>query len=256
MFGVPKLIAEHCKEVNEVLFVYSIDEFENLTFEQQRFINTLVREKELPSTLRIGSRLYGVKTQATDSDEEENLKSSEFEILPLDRLFRLHKKRYGTFAKSLLDKRLSEAYGLLEERNKIGRDDFNWAEYFEEIDEGWASPYFLELVKGKPSCERRHIIKLRHNLLLFGIDDERASGMAGLLCNEKYPLLEKAGILALYQAMYDNKDVGRACIEVSESYTRFLENDHGRNRVSSIIEHYKSDLVAQSAGRMTETSTI
>jgi hypothetical protein len=161
VFGIPKLLAERYAFLRNVLFVYSIDEFENLTLDQQKLINTLVREKEFPSTLRIGSRLYGIKTQATDSAEEENLRNSEFESLYLDQIFRTHKKRYSTFAKELIEKRLTAAYGLTDDDSKINTIDVNWAEFFETWDDNWKSKDIVKLVGGKPPHERAHFLSLR-----------------------------------------------------------------------------------------------
>ena len=40
-------------------FLYLLDEYENLADRQQRYINTLLREKELPCSFKIGGRTYG-----------------------------------------------------------------------------------------------------------------------------------------------------------------------------------------------------
>ena len=52
VFGVPKAAVEALAPLSGVKFAYLIDEFENLTRDQQRYVNTLVREKELPTELR------------------------------------------------------------------------------------------------------------------------------------------------------------------------------------------------------------
>ena len=62
LFGIPKIINKLVPPFANCLFVYLIDEFENLLDYQQRYFNTLIREKESPTTFKIGSRLYGVKT--------------------------------------------------------------------------------------------------------------------------------------------------------------------------------------------------
>ena len=44
LFGIPKIISKYFKPLEDCFFVYIIDEFENLNLEQQRYINTLIRE--------------------------------------------------------------------------------------------------------------------------------------------------------------------------------------------------------------------
>ena len=110
IFGIPKLLSSRYEFLKNVMFVYSIDEFENLTVSQQTFVNTLVRERELPVTIRVGGRLYGVRTWQTNSAEEEILQNSEYELLPLDERFRARKKTYRDFAHAVIHKRLVAAF--------------------------------------------------------------------------------------------------------------------------------------------------
>ncbi len=245
VFGIPKLLAERYAFLRDVLFVYSIDEFENLTINQQKLINTLVREKELPSTLRIGSRLYGVKTNATDSAEEENLRNSEFEVLSLDQLFRTHKRHYSTFAKKLIEKRLAAAFGLFTDKHVLKPIDIDWHSFFETYDDSWNSEAILTLVKGKPSAQRRHFILLKEKLISGGLTPKAADTIVGDLSSTAYPLLEKTNVLLLYQDMYDNKQLLTSSSEIRAMCGRFAQKPSERSRYASTLEHYKTDLLAQ-----------
>lgn len=246
VFGIPKLLSKMFPFLKSVLFVYSIDEFENLTQEQQRLMNTLVREKELPSTLRIGSRLYGIKTHATDSAAEENLRDSEFETLYLDQIFRTHKKRYASFAKQLIDKRLASAYGLTGDRSKIEPvDGMKWAGFFEEPDENWNSPEFLELVKNKPSPERRHFVDLQEKLGSATFSPGTIRKVVGNLSAPDFPLLEKTNLLIFYQEMSKSEDALDSSASIRALCREYAESPTSKGRYGSTIDHYKSDLVAQ-----------
>src|SRR5262249_11112946 len=77
VFGVPQLFAKHFAALNGVKIAYLIDELENLTEPQQQYVNTLIREKAPPCTFKVGSRLYGFRTQRTLSAGEENRPGSE-----------------------------------------------------------------------------------------------------------------------------------------------------------------------------------
>ena len=107
VFGIPQILAAHIPELRDTVFVYLIDEFENLTEQQQKLINTLIREKQTPCSFKIGTRLYGQRTQSTFCADEEIKEGSEYEKLPLDVRFRNKERRYRTFARRLVIKRLT-----------------------------------------------------------------------------------------------------------------------------------------------------
>ena len=69
VFGLPRIL-HHLSGFAPLVFVYLIDEFENLTKPQQRYINTLIRERQAPCTLKVGVRPYGFKTKETMSAGE------------------------------------------------------------------------------------------------------------------------------------------------------------------------------------------
>jgi hypothetical protein len=246
VFGIPKLLAARYRFLRNVLFVYSIDEFENLTSDQQKLINTLVREKELPSTLRIGSRLYGVKTHATDSAEEENLQNSEFESLYLDQLFRTHKKRYSTFAKELIEKRLAAAYGLPRGSGKINAIDIRWEEFFETCDDSWRSVDIVALVKGRPSHERRHFVAFREKVLAGGVPEGTVDKVISNLSAPDFPILEKVNLLLFYQGESRGVDSPLSVsAEIRRMCRDFIENQSTKGRYGAVLDHFKSDLIAQ-----------
>jgi hypothetical protein len=84
LFGIPQLLAKRVEQLKNVVFSYQLDEFENISEQQQRYINSLLRERQAPSTFRVGSRLYGVKTYKTYSSDEENREGSEFDKVVLE----------------------------------------------------------------------------------------------------------------------------------------------------------------------------
>ncbi len=245
VFGIPKLFVKHCPIIKDVLFVYSIDEFENLTIEQQRLINTLVREKELPCTLRIGARLYGVRTKQTDSADEENLKDSEFEDLRIDQDFRIHKDRYADFARQLIQKRLAAAMGLTSEKAELHTGDMDWDFFFESFDTSWDSTDILDLLKGGIGEDRRHFVSFRKRLSLLGIRPDEIGSYVRALRSDRYPLLEKLNILLFYQSLYRNKPLDAAAERIRTQCVTFLENPTAATSYTRKLEHYKSDLVAQ-----------
>lgn len=240
VFGIPKCLVERCPALREVTVVYLIDELENLSKYQQRIINSLVRDRELPTTFRIGARLYGIKTLETFSSEEENLPDSEFVRVVLDEEMRRATKRYDAFARSMLRKRLSEAaFGMTVEVDSLQRA-------FSVQDETWSSEVYLRMVKGEVSRERTHFRRFRQKLRRAGIQDE--DGICEALAQFEYPLIEKASILAFYRRVRRGDEPKALAEDIREQAEQFMKGaDKGRrgNRVRSIIEHNRTDLSAQ-----------
>jgi hypothetical protein len=231
LFGLPKILSEQVSFLRAVVFLYCIDEFEMLSVDQQEVVNSLVRDKAPPSTLRIGSRLYGIKTQRTDGGLEENLNNSEYRQLVLDSRFRLHKDRYVEFAKTLVQRRMLAAFGA---GIDVGR-------LFESLDDSWDSARFRSLVPAQPA-EREHFRRLRSK---FAGAEVSADEVISLLSCESYPVLEKLNVLLLYQMITKGKAVERSAAEIAQSCAVFVEGEKRKSRYKQALDHYKSDLIAQ-----------
>ena len=231
LFGLPKLLSEVVPCFQSVLFLYCIDEFENLTEGQQQVVNSFVRDKCPPSTLRVGSRLYGVKTHRTDGGAEENLRESEFRQLVMDRVFRQHKDRYAKFARSLVAKRIEMELG-----RSVAVEAF-----FESVDESWGSEYVRGLCSGIGE-ERIHFKQFRSRL---STSQELAKKLITDLRSDNHPLLEKLNILLFYQQMGRNRDWSQVAKDISEQCRSFLLDSSQKSKYRQSLEHYKADLLAQ-----------
>ena len=108
IFGIPKLLSKYSSSFKGVTFLYLIDELENISESQQIYINTLLREKKLPCSFRIGARGYGIKTFKTLGGGEENRQGHEYEILKLDDLLS-NISDYEKFAVDLIINRLERS---------------------------------------------------------------------------------------------------------------------------------------------------
>ncbi len=131
IFGIPKAIAANVSSLRDCLFLYLVDEFENLSEIQQKYVNTLLRERRSPCSFKIGARLYGVRTFSTYSADEDNKEGSEFEVLRLDAILRKN-KHYEEFAKQLIAKRLAEFNRVQSAANTLNANARSLGECFEE----------------------------------------------------------------------------------------------------------------------------
>ena len=102
IFGIPRIIQDQVPLFRDITISYYMDEYENFNVQQQKYFNTLLREREAPTTFRIGARMYGMRTFDTLSANEEIREGSEYELLSLDSRFREDQEHYNAFARGLL----------------------------------------------------------------------------------------------------------------------------------------------------------
>ena len=242
VFGIPKLVSRHCKPLSEIIFLYLIDEVESLSASQQTLINSFVRDRELPTTFRVGARLHGIKTRETWSDGEEIVPDSEFVRIVMDEELREAPSKYAKFSRNLLDKRLAEGGAA----GRVAQELVGIQCVFEEQDEAWNSAIYLDVVKDKASEERQHFKKLTQQLADLQIKGQ--GEIVSALSQARYPLLEKAGILMFYRQVHRGRDAVQSARLIGKECRAFVEEGSGAKegrRVRSLIEHYKTDLVAQ-----------
>jgi hypothetical protein len=252
LFGLPKVLRGCLPALSDVQVVYLIDEFENLTERQQQYVNTLLRERESPCTFKIGARLYGVKTYATYSAEEENKLGSEFEVLPLDMQLRSRARHYAGFARGLCARRLEAA------DYRPGAD--GGGPWSSDPDTWFASPQrtplaeaeTAEIVRKYERKERPYFARLRSELAgalasrasQTGNGDEAERVIGALRC-ERYPLLEKLNIFLLYRAWSRGRDLVSESLEIQRQCNAHVCRPGADSPYRRILSHFRDDLFAQ-----------
>ena len=254
IFGIPPIIANHIPSFQDLVFVYLIDEIENLTPDQQRYINTLLRDTTPPSSIKIGSRLYGQKTNATFADGEDIKEGSEYECLKLDDFLRERESNYDHFAKKLITRRL-EKTGYLPQIISSDPDDIPELEnFFESPDTSDYLTEETEFVQSKYlDRERPYFKKLKDKLLSdshkmkgIGIADESdIETIIQHLSVPKYPIIEKTNILLFYQDWKSGKNLLEASNAINNECANFLHSNNIQNRFARKFSHFKYDMLAQ-----------
>lgn len=250
IFGIPQAFQNCFGELGNFLFAYQLDELENLTEAQQKHINTLVRDRRGPATLKIGARQFGIKTHATMSAGEENVRDSEFEELRLDLRFRHNEKTYRNLVARLVERRLQNFWpqsstGLAGRSRRL-------TDWFEEPKRDPLDPFFIRLVKGAPSLERPHMVHLRHALTgrlssggIGGVrNDEDIQAILNAIAVPAAPLLEKLNTFLIYNAWAKGLDLAQAATSIRSDCDAFI-GSKGAGRYRQKLDHYKSDLIAQ-----------
>ena len=248
VFGIPQAIVTHVSETSTIRFVYLIDEFENLTTEQQKLINTLIREKENPCSFKIGARLWGVRTYSTYCADEDNKEGSEYERLPLDARMRDNEERYAGFARRLVQRRLVKS-GIL--TTPLPNDDL--------LKEFLSSAFKRETSKDIPQFlhvehSQRPYFKTLRNALLAGLDAGFAPGIDSTkeidylirdLSLPNSPILEKLNCFMLYQQWSSGKNLVVAAAEIKSKCFHYSKSNDSSVAYYKKLGHWKTDLIAQ-----------
>lgn len=254
IFGIPRVLAEHFPQLKTILFVYLIDEYENLTESQQKLINTFVREREAPCSFKIGSKLFGVRTHSTYSANEDNREGSEYEVLPLDSHLRESDQQYSTFAARVIVSRLVSK-GHLPNPPSTDKEKIRFLQSaFQRIENEdlalLSTKFVLEKYKGK---ERPYFTELRKQLT-DGAASNSAVGVetsgdidaiVKLLSCPDVPLLEKLNCFMLYQKWSSRKDLSSAAFEIQRECSEYLRTRDKTSAYHDKLLHWKSDMLAQ-----------
>lgn len=238
VFGIPQAAHKHLSAFEGITFAYLIDEFENLTETQQRYVNTLIREKQLPSTFLVGSRRHGLRTQMTLSADEVNRKGSEYDLIVLEDAYRADSNSYSNFCQDIVRRRLSEYLPNIEIKKRLG-------DYFEED----ARP--LE-IRARAYMEQDRSVDDLSPWLVHFKNQLSASAFPGdirhlvsLVQFQNDPLYEKFAVFLLYRAWADKQDLLPAAEEIRVQIQRKIAGGEFEGSTLLTFNHYKHDLFAQ-----------
>lgn len=254
IFGVPQVLSTEIPALRNLLFVYLIDEFENLTEPQQKRVNTLIREKENPCSFKVGSRLYGMRTYSTFCADEDNKAGSEFEPLVLDERLRGNETQYATFARRLVIRRLATR-GMLS--NPPDTDE-EMKEYlskaFAQVATDGLAEEATRFVLTKYVDRERPYFKSLRQVLEQGIRSKATPGLtsfddiAGIIervACPAFPLLEKLNCFILYQQWSANRDLRQSAASIFQECNDYLRERDTHSQYHDKLLHWKYDLLAQ-----------
>lgn len=242
-FGIPQLIEKYESDFSGILFVYLIDEIENLTLEQQKFINSLIRYRKGNSTIRVGARLYGIKTYDTTGSGEPIKLAAEYDRVELDGFLRGHEKEYSKLAVELVAKRLNLTTSKAPDVKSISGffESINPAHYYQELTST------LIASREKPGKERPYFEKLRGHLTeVFGQQSEaKVEALIESLRCEEFPLIEKLNILQLYKGWGSPAEIIDRASVIKDDATNAVLGKKTSKEYLQTYEHFDSDLFAQ-----------
>lgn len=248
IFEIPKILVSELDSLKECQFLYLIDEYENLTELQQKYINTLLREREGPTTFRIGARLYGIRTKETFSANEENKAGSEIEIYNIDHEFRKRYDDYKKLVKKICVTKLNQAgYGA-----SLDKSARNFIDNFFERFSKEKLQSRLETKQDRVS--RSYFSKLSRDLISFKIKPEE---IVDNLTFGEDRVLERTNVFIFYRIWNKKKtadllsvsiDIAKSCSTYSE-YRSSDQNDEKEifkaTEHHKVLSYYYNDIVDQ-----------
>lgn len=253
IFGIPKLISEYSNYFEDVTFLYIIDELENISYSQQVYINTLLREKKLPCSFRIGARGYGIKTFKTLGSGEKNREGHEYEIVKLDDLLS-EVSNYEGFAVNLILNRLSKAKFISSDKDHLNIIESSLSVKKEFLNSFFESPDYSEITHTKdiPQEDLSKKIKIfKKSIESTKIPkDDIDKIIENISCN-KSELIESTLIHLFSQYWSSNEVRVKDLIEISEKLKldaeSFLSGSSDKlSPIAKKISYYKNNYIAKS----------
>lgn len=233
-YGIPEIIKAKIPFFKNKYILYLIDELENFSTEQQQLIQTLIREKPVACTFRIGSRPYGVRTLKTLKGVEENHDGSEFKGVVLDEFLRNYKD-YPQYIERILVSRLQKSELSLER-------DWKLENLIEKVD---TSDIVTNILARKDSLRKAHLNKLRSDLLSRRLPD---GVVDRIMCNMEFDndiIIERTNVFLLYCAIKDNNR--RTLLEeaelIAQSAKEYYESHNQDTLHAKKLDYFKKDMI-------------
>jgi hypothetical protein len=250
IFGIPELLSNTLDSFKNVTFLYLIDELENISFDQQKYLNTLLREKRLPCSFRLGARGYGIKTYETLGADEENREGHEFEKIRLDDILS-ESDDYEAFAIDLIINRLEKAGFISQEQNHLNvfKGTFEDKKLF--LNSFFESPdlnEFFNFTNDKEIERSSRMKALKNKIQGRVISDDVAEKIISNLSFASAPLIEAANIHLFSQYWAASKKTVDELVEESAKIATiadaFSNAQSSDSPIAQKFSYYKSNYLA------------
>lgn len=238
-YGIPNVLSQQVPFFNNKRIIYLIDELENFSETQQQLIQSLIREKPIACTFRVGSRPYGIKTYQTLGGEI-NHEGEEFEVISLDDELRTN-ARYSEYVTKICEKRLINSSIEIQENFSL-----------EKMIETQDVEDILSLVYAKKDTQARSYLKrietnlttyIRHyKLLNLNVQD-----ILNKLFFTDDPIIERTNVYLLYRRLKDSKKNKKRLLEevdlIQKSALLYHTKKDSNTEHAVFLEKYKQDVV-------------
>lgn len=237
-YEYPALLKEKVPFFKDKYILYLIDELENFSETQQQLIQTLLREKPVACTFRVGTRPYGIRTYKTLGGVEENHDGSEFEKVVLDDFLReLQEDDYEKYITEICERRLYNSGLTLYKGFKI-----------EEFIEDQTNENTLDKVyKKKDTQSRAYIHRLRSNLKHIrnsGLSEKDIDTIINNITFIDDYIIERTNVVLIYRRI---KDKSKSLIQDSEAINTsarlYYETKSKETEQFKYLDKHKQDII-------------
>ena len=241
IYKLPNIFNEIYMPNHRIIFQYMLDEFENFNDNQQIYINSLVRERSGDCSIKVGTRLFGIRTLKTLCADEENKEGSEFETLNLDEFYR-DNREYRTFALRLINSRL-HAYKMDNPNNS----DFSALDddisCFYQYRKSALEDDFLTPLAQKKELEKCGYYKKFKKHIQQELSTQEVETIDQILISADRPLLQKAIVYIVYSAMANKKTFDFSSLQ--DDIALSIATASFKGIFEKRLHHFKSDFIAQ-----------
>jgi hypothetical protein len=228
-FDISYYILEASPSLRNIRLLYLLDQFEDLSKEQQQFINTIIRHPRYTEriSIRVAGRLYSIKEEKTFSDNEKNSYAEVTKKYLEDYLD--NSSSYKQFTIDLINKRLNN-----NETNKF--DDKYLIDSFRKFDKDEITNKILQTHPN--SQDRKYFITLTKQLEQYkqelGLSTADISKIISNLSYPSDPIIEKQNIWLLYQGWSKNEQLLYKSIQINNSILKKDTNIHSNETLKHL----------------------
>lgn len=231
IFGIPKIISKHLGELQDKNIILLLDEYENLTLDQQTILNTYIKHTQLPVTFRLGMRINGFRTHATLNENEFLREGADFRRILFENIMLSKSDKYRELLKRIAQRRLE----LHPELRESGLTDIAAILGNSPSPEQEAKQLLLETKTEKP-----HFRRARRFLKSTGLyKDMQIDDVIEKLSYPDNPLVEMLNILLLVRgvAPEDIEKMMRDFVEKKKSSSEYKKYEYlyGKNKVALVF---------------------
>ncbi|MBZ9572553.1 hypothetical protein KJA15_04450 [Patescibacteria group bacterium] len=198
IFGIPQILIQKIPEFQNKNILILLDEYENLLFQQQKIVNTLIKHVKKPVTFRLGTRLYGFKTYDTLNEDEFLMEDADYRKILFEDILLANNTNYKNLLKKIAKKRLEN----VEQFKKIGFLDIeDWLDELNPVEEALHIVYepeiFVKEKNLKNSTVGKQINDIRKELISKNIPKSKVEELISKLQCRENPLIEMLNLLLL-----------------------------------------------------------
>lgn len=230
IFGIPKICSDEIKELKNIHIFYLLDEYENLSENQQIIVNTLLKHRKNPVSFKLGSRYKGLRTKNTTTGEflklDSDYRKIDFENTGID-----NSSTYGKLLEDIAYNRLKN-HRILKTIPNLSIHKY-LGKSISSVEEA------LEVVRNAKTKDK-HFQDIKSLLGKSVTENYSYEECVEKIRYSKNPLIEKLNVLLLRR--------GVKISEVEKKYKKYIQNTKNEETYHNLYNKNRMALLFQLIG--------